>query len=505
MKLKLFIFVLLSLLVASCTSEDLPEPAEKGEEIVTISATIPTETRVAYDDTDLSLSWEENDQLMLVGFDDNDVYKGKSIFTKSGTGNTFSGLTVADATKYKAYYPATVTLDGNGNVQPFDADFWEQEQYGNNNTAHLRDKLLLFDETANALNVAFDLILKSSIIKFALSDIPTDIGAITKLVWTVQHATGWAPVVLDVTNVTSGTTDLTAYLAFDPSTISIAADGVVKVTLCGEDLSYVWSKTVTDGMDYEAGKRYTGAASGWNPNTPLIYVTEYNVNPAGDGFVTTLTPKGDDNGFFSFNDAVANFSDITIGNKRYHLPSEAEWRSIVSHSSTYVHFANQGTHNNIEESVSVLGQDVVYNSDYITGVDNTFAYALRYKGSDMVSAWRYERVGAQGGTNAHMIVTSRNVYGQTAITVEDIATADFWSSNTGNDVVRYFPASGVKVGNNYYSESYGLFWSSTEVPVGEGESIEGYFMRFDSGNYNANRGSDEKTDLYSVRLFVSGN
>ena len=114
MKLKLFTFALLALLVAGCTDNiNLPEPdendvSENEVRMVTISANMSPETRVSYTENPnntITVAWEEDDQLMLVGFDDNNEYKGKSIFSKSGTGNEFSGLTIADATKYKAYYP----------------------------------------------------------------------------------------------------------------------------------------------------------------------------------------------------------------------------------------------------------------------------------------------------------------------------------------------------------------------------------------------------------------
>lgn len=128
MKLKLSIFALLALLLASCTQEiiipETEEEVEKAGETVTINATIPQEdTRVAYNDGTRKLSWQTNDQLLLVGFDDT-TYKGHSTFTYTGNGNQFNGTKVPGATTYKAYYPASaITLDGNGNVQ-FGTNFW---------------------------------------------------------------------------------------------------------------------------------------------------------------------------------------------------------------------------------------------------------------------------------------------------------------------------------------------------------------------------------------------
>lgn len=79
MKSKLFIITLLTLLVAGCTREPLPEPEREGGKIVTISATIPPETRVLYDDTDLSLTWQTGDTLLLAGYDGT-TYKGSEKF-----------------------------------------------------------------------------------------------------------------------------------------------------------------------------------------------------------------------------------------------------------------------------------------------------------------------------------------------------------------------------------------------------------------------------------------
>ena len=91
MKLKQYIIALLTLTAVSCTKDIiLPEPETKGDEIVTISATISPETRVAYNDATLKLSWESGDQLLLAGYDGT-TYKGNKTFTWSGNGNTFQG------------------------------------------------------------------------------------------------------------------------------------------------------------------------------------------------------------------------------------------------------------------------------------------------------------------------------------------------------------------------------------------------------------------------------
>jgi hypothetical protein len=129
-------------------------------------------------------------------------------------------------------------------------------------------------------------------------------------------------------------------------------------------------------------------------------------------------------------------------------------------------------------------------SDFRNDSANKTTYALRYKGTHLVSAWKYQYIG-YGTNNCHLKITSRSVYGQT-ITVDQIADALFWSTNTENDIVRYFPASGnsddpgdVGIG--------GAFWSSTS----------GKIMGFRDTYATSKSGDNNKG--FSVRLFTSGN
>ncbi|MGI6572950.1 MAG: hypothetical protein ACOX19_05970 [Fermentimonas sp.] len=284
MKIKPFIFALLALLTASCTRDiNVPEPAAAKERgTVIINAAIPQQTRVAYDDATLKLAWENNDQLLLAGFDNNGAYQGSATFTYTGSGNQFSGEAVTGATIYKAYYPAAATtLDANGNPLPFAATFWKQTQAGDNTTAHLGDKLIMSDEAPNAIDESFTLTLKSDIIKFVLTNVPAEVGALKKLIWTVKTAKGVTrSAILDVTGVTfsSSATAFTAYLAFDPAVTNIAANGKVKIKLIG-DRTYEWVATVAAGKSYTAGNRYTATVNG-NWETPGTTSFRFTVNTA---------------------------------------------------------------------------------------------------------------------------------------------------------------------------------------------------------------------------------
>ncbi|MGI6572383.1 MAG: PL29 family lyase N-terminal domain-containing protein [Fermentimonas sp.] len=193
---------------------------------------------------------------------------------------------------------------------------------------------------------------------------------------------------------------------------------------------------------------------------PLSLVAEYNVNTAGTGFVTSLTACSG-SGYFAFTNAVTQFSDITIGDKKYHLPSKEEWKSIVPESNTWVKFTEENaSYNDVSETVTIKGESITMKSDYRTGV-NGITYALRYKGTDMVSAWKYEYI--SDGNNTHMKITSRMLKGQAPVIVDDIKLDSFWSSNTEDDVIRYFPAGGMQ----YYW--YGMLFK-------DGIGTKGYFF-----------------------------
>jgi hypothetical protein len=497
MKSKLYIFALLALSVISCTREPLPEPEKEEAKIVTISASIPPETRVLYDDTDRSLSWQPGDKIKLAGYDASNAYIGESTFTWTETGNVFTGTTVPGATTYKAYYPATVTLDETTGEVQLPADFWQQTQSGSGTTDHLRNKLLLFDETAKPITQTFALSAKSSIIKLDLNGIPEHAGELNHLIYTVETATGvFKSVSIAVTEVTFSPTvsSITAYLAFDPTEVTkLISGGKVMVTLYGEN-SYMWKiDAVTQEKTYAAGNRYTGTvSSGWTEIiNPLSYVAQSNVNPAGTGFVEDLTACNV-SGYFTWSDAVTRFNT----NKNipgYHLPSRQEWRSIVPEAYGYVFFKNPVDKNNITEHVTVGNQNITMTCDYRSVGSSTNpapAYALRYKGTDMLSAWKYEYFN-YNTNNCYLKVTCCNVV--PSVTIDDVAKPGAWF--IGNNVVRYFPASGEETLGDYeYVGRTGYFWSSTY-----NTNNKAYIMYFTSGAVQMY--AYKTSNKYSVRLF----
>ena len=137
-------------------------------------------------------------------------------------------------------------------------------------------------------------------------------------------------------------------------------------------------------------------------------------------------------------------------------------------------------------------------SDY-KNTGNNLTYALRYKGTDYVSAWKYEYI--SDGNNTHLKITSRSV--APSVTITNIADPIFWSSGQENDVVRYFPASGYKSssGSLFYVGTQGRFWSSTENNSDNTVAWNMQFYKiFASTNYTRS-----KSNGLMVRLFSPGN
>ncbi len=508
MKMRLFAFALLTLLVVSCTREPLRESGEleKGVgETVTISVSISPETRVSYTDSDTlgsggRLSWQTGDTLLLAGYDGT-TYKGSEKFGYTGTGNTFQGQEVIGATSYKAYYPGDIiTLDADGNVNLLAAGFWQQTQSGDNTTAHLRNKLLLFDETANPLNQTFSLTLKSSIIRFDLTNVPQAVGELGEVIWTVETAAGvFKSMILNVTGVTFSATNssITAFLAFDPTVTGIAANGKVAITLCGSKL-YQWSTTVTNQTTYTAGNRYKAAvSSGWTeldlPNNPLGYFAEHNMADTTGTFET----GHDASGLYLFNwdDARRyNTTPATLNGKSYYLPTILEWRAIIPYSNTSVNFSGTGTRT-LNNAAVIVGGDNYTMSGTFENIGNVVYATLTYTRQPYplyaIARYRTENLGA-GNADARMVVDMKSTPG--AYTIDQAKDADW---NSVGVVSRVFPAAGSRRSNGMLELQgmNGRYWASTKGSTG----TYAWHMRFTGDN--AHSGAViAKVNGFSVRL-----
>lgn len=235
-------------------------------------------------------------------------------------------------------------------------------------------------------------------------------------------------------------------------------------------------------------------------NNPLEYVAEYNINVEGTDFATSQNV--DDCGFFNFETAVKQFSKISIKGKKYYLPSKEEWLAIVPIKRTaapdYVDFDNPNSFDNIEETV-VLGGNIITSLNDYRAAGNLITYALRYKGTDMVSAWKYE-YGEMNGVRI-LKITSRSVKNITPeVTINEVSKPAYWEQNTGNDVVRILPACGLENSGSINAKgAYGFYWTSTPL-----DSEYAWAMGFLSSGAIVYGGADGLTYRrlgFSIRLF----
>lgn len=228
---------------------------------ITVGTGANTNTRVSYDDDKVgssnedALKWEEGDKLLVAGYADGTL-KGKEIYVISeGVGKTkasFTGTAIEGATTYSVYYPSSVTVDEPTGGVTFSPS--AQTQNGNNNTVHLRDNIFLQATNVTDLN-DITLEMKSSIMKFELSNIPTDIGSLKSLIWIVETDNGSKNMVLNLSSIADNQA-LSAYLSFISEEMSVKANGKFTVILQGDKL-YKAEREIISGKKYEAGNRYT--------------------------------------------------------------------------------------------------------------------------------------------------------------------------------------------------------------------------------------------------------
>ena len=234
---------------------------------------------------------------------------------------------------------------------------------------------------------------------------------------------------------------------------------------------------------------------------PLAYVAEYNINPEGTGFVTDKYATNV-SGYFDFDTAVAKFSSFEQDGVKYHLPSSDELKAIIPFDAyiTNVPFSSPVDASNLSEEVVIAKKRIVCRQDF-KGSGNHVCYALRFRGTEYQSAWKYECV--KVGDFLVMRITTRNV--TDGVTITKVATPEFWQQNNTADIVRIFPASGYKLrmDNSLPTNNDGFaafFWTSTPL-----NSKGAYYFGFFGGNTNSSayiaNYYDKRSYGQSIRLF----
>lgn len=256
--LYVYLFAALVAMNTACTNEELTPQSPEGEgKLTTICVGMPVQptTRVAFDDGKVDdttpndeLTWETDDELVVSRGND------KQIFTTTDSGITasFTGTEPSGTGNFTISYPANFT------------SMSEQVQDAANSTAHLKNYIVLEKRDVTNLSAPISLEMKSSIMKFHLTALPSDMGTLKKLIWIVETQEGPRSHTLDLqkANLTNPGT-LTAFLGFMPQKMSVKAGGNFTVILQGSAKAYQVQKTIASGKNYAAAMRYTAAMSGW--------------------------------------------------------------------------------------------------------------------------------------------------------------------------------------------------------------------------------------------------
>ncbi len=222
--------------------------------------------------------------------------------------------------------------------------------------------------------------------------------------------------------------------------------------------------------------------------TPLDFVAEAPaINKRGDAFVLNLDlPHTDlyedirdtEVGYYGWEQAKALFNQAWLKDK-YYLPSRYQWQSIAPNYNRkslekHIHFNKVKRKYHLKEKAQV-GETTPqeYSSDYVTVSENGkfVTYALRFKGTEWESAWRYSLEGSESTKDLCLLIKCvplKNYPNASSLDLEqDIAKVDFFVDNKCS--IRIFPTYGtlrlkdvpkrvVSIGSafNYSSVTYAM-------------------------------------------------
>ncbi len=222
---------------------------------------------------------------------------------------------------------------------------------------------------------------------------------------------------------------------------------------------------------FKSGIGYPMALDIDRPRMPLEYVAEYNVAEDGVSLLQTHSAYGNDQlsnaEYFTREQAVSKFTNITIEGTAYHLPTAREmagiapYRGVLALSPTSSYPADYETSG---EYLQIEGETLGTFTNNLRASDFNTIYGLRFVNDtkDMVMAYRYQFVRIAGNEFNHCLVTSRYI-GTKSVTLDDISKASYWTSNATDDCSRVFPMTG------YLSEAavmtsqleLGDYWTSS--------------------------------------------
>lgn len=279
---------------------------------------------------------------------------------------------------------------------------------------------------------------------------------------------------------------------------------------------------------------------------PLWYVSEKNVNYDGANY--SFATNDNEGYFFSWNDAVKNFTttanaplatpntitSYTLGTgskiEGWHLPTLNEWNSIVPGATTsdtqlniWNIVASDGSGRAFSETGNTVNVCFGYNNEtrgtmteksYWYRKSNTELYAIRYCESDYCSAWKYEFTENSATAANPSVLTVSCTLLDAPMTVAEAeseygtddakwGTITFGDDEAAGAVQRVFLARGhaddsASVPNGASDGTNGSFWSSTLVSTNANAAWDMGLLLGNVGVFHLNNGNHFGRN---VRLF----
>ncbi|MDO4707757.1 MAG: hypothetical protein Q4A61_04975 [Porphyromonadaceae bacterium] len=179
------------------------------------------------------------------------------------------------------------------------------------------------------------------------------------------------------------------------------------------------------------------------PKLSIEYMADYDVNKTGDGFVKNLNTSDPERGYYTWDEAVAKFkTPITIEAHSYSMPTASEMNSVLpfrdyitavpTSYGNLIHYGAVTTYDDVlEQDIKIGNVTKNYRADY-RNMGNGVTYAVRFKDNTNYNrtAFRYSRINIAG--QRHLKIEARYLGNKRDITIAQVASEEFWKSNTAD-------------------------------------------------------------------------
>lgn len=268
---KIFSIIMLvsAMLLAACTSDDdyTSENNAGREMLIGVSMPEDESTRIALDD--LTMTWEEGDQILVVPTDGN--------LNPTGPGHTFTLLEGAGTkhAKFKGFMPfcdgyvvyyKAKNLYYDQNTGKYDINYSDITQNGINSTEHFKDYALMscqgYDFPMNYLQ----LVLQNGLLRIDLRDVPEELTTINTISWAITDKTekiemGKMTFAGEIKNLTSDAEHNYIYLPFSTmrrggGLITVNPGDRMVLTIESDNVTAVVSRTTSRPFFFFSEGRY---------------------------------------------------------------------------------------------------------------------------------------------------------------------------------------------------------------------------------------------------------